>query len=255
MVWLGVMLYQAVYVPVSLPVGAACWQRGLAAASTCLYVCSVLITCVIFPRVATYCCRLGKTVGVMERSPKKWQVRAKTTALCHQWPQESIWCVITDIDCLLYRISPHALHINLSELEHYMASIWFEFSRTVEAMLKQLCGSTSSINAGWCLIEQNVCWRTVPPCFVVEVSFLISLDWFSEVRMNIRTTEAFYGGVWQQKHQLCWGFIWKLSEHGCFLFPADLPLPTRNSLFSYSTERIPPRDARFFFFSADTDNR
>lgn len=53
-------------------------------------------------------------------SIKRRQVRAQTPTLRHQWPQESLWYVITDIDCLLYRITPITLHITLSQLEHWL---------------------------------------------------------------------------------------------------------------------------------------
>lgn len=79
-------------------------------------------------------------------------------------------------------------------------------------------------------------WRSV---FSSPLIDFLKLEWTSE---QVKHFMVEFDSRYQlEKHQLCWGFIWKFSWHGYFCFPlisADLPPTTRQDLFSYSTQSI-----------------
>ena len=159
----------------------------------------------------------------------KWrQVRAQTPTFRHPRPLESLWYVITDIDCLLsWTNSPHPPHNPVAAWTLHGCNWMLQScSGAVKTALWPDITDKWSLMLGW---TECVCRCSVASCFVVvEVSFLISLDWFSQLRMNIGTTEAFFGRVCQQtpageKHQQCWAFIRKKTQlTWLFLFRPDL---------------------------------
>ena len=161
----------------------------------------------------------------------KWrQVRAQTPTFRHPRPLESLWYVITDIDCLLsWNNSPHPPHNPVAAWTLHGCN-WMRVLQSCSGAVKTALWPDItdkwSLMLGW---TECVCRCSVASCFVVvEVSFLISLDWFSQLRMNIGTTEAFFGRVCQQtpageKHQQCWAFIRKKTQlTWLFLFRPDL---------------------------------
>lgn len=76
------------------------------------------------------------------------------------------------------------------------------------------------------MVEQNVCWHSVPlvlwwrSVFSSPLIDFLKLEWTSEQLKHFMV--EFDSRYRLEKHQLCWGFIWRFSWHGYFLFPLDL---------------------------------